>query len=216
MIIWLITLGVFVSGILAIWYGYRQPQGGYYIFKPLTMVLIILIPSLGGEGFSPYKALIMGGLFFSLLGDVFLMLPDDRFLAGLTSFLVAHLFYIAGFLIDHGAIAYWTILPLFVLTALIAWVLKDNLGKMKIPVYFYISVIGSMAWLAWSRWISGGGVDHLLAFIGAALFLSSDLILALNRFKVAFKGARALDLLTYYTGQWLIALSAIGLEWLGM
>jgi len=42
------------------------------------------------------------------------------------------------------------------------------------------------------------------------------LILALNRFKVEIRSARALDLLTYYTGQWLIALSVISLDWLGL
>ena len=47
-------------------------------------------------------------------------------------------------------------------------------------------------------------------------FLISDLILAVNRFIVEFKEARILDLLTCYTGQWLIALSVIGLTWLGM
>lgn len=215
MVIWLITMGVIVSGLLAIWYGYRQPQGGYYLFKPLTMILIILMASLGGEGFSKYKALILAGLFFSLLGDVFLMLPDDRFLAGLAAFLIAHLSYIAGFLFDQGSPVYWPILPVFGLCALIAWILKDGLGRLKIPVFTYMSVIGTMAWLAWSRWIIGGGMDHLVAFIGAGLFLSSDLILALNRFKVELKAARALDLSTYYAGQWLIALSAVGLEWLG-
>lgn len=37
-------------------------------------------------------------LLFSLLGDIFLMLPRERFLAGLGAFLLAHLAYGWGFL----------------------------------------------------------------------------------------------------------------------
>ena len=213
--IWLLTLGILVSGILAIWFGYRQPQGKFYIFKPLTMLLIIMIPVLGGEGFSLFKVLILAGLLFCLLGDILLMLPGDRFLAGLAAFLIAHLFYISGFGLDQGTPVLWPILPVFGLAVLAGWILKDGIGKMKIPVLAYMGVISAMVWLAGSRWLTGGQLDHLLAFCGAVLFMISDLILAVNRFKSEFKAARALDMLTYYIGQWLIALSVIGLDGLG-
>ncbi|NIW49240.1 MAG: lysoplasmalogenase, partial [Gammaproteobacteria bacterium] len=36
------------------------------------------------------------GLALSLAGDIFLMLPDEKFIAGLVSFLLAHLAYILG------------------------------------------------------------------------------------------------------------------------
>jgi len=216
MIIWLLSFGVLIAGMLAIWFGYRQPEREFYLFKPLTMVLILLIPILGQSGFSIYKILILGGLFFSLLGDVFLMLPGDRFLEGLVAFLIGHLFYIAGFLIDQGTLIWWTVLPLILLASLMSWYLKDDLGKMRIPTYAYVGVISVMVWLAWSRWYSAGQFEQFLAFCGAVLFMISDLILALNRFKVEIRSARALDLLTYYTGQWLIALSVISLDWLGL
>ena len=210
--IWLISLGVLASGILAIWFGYRQPQGGFYLFKPLTMVLIILILVLGSEGVTLYKGLILGGLIFSLLGDIFLMLPGDRFQAGLAAFLVAHLFYIVGFLIDQGKPVFWPIVPMIGLAGLMVWILRDGFGEIRFPAYAYIGALAAMVWLAWSRWITGGQLDHLLAFMGAGFFALSDLILGINKFKVEMKAARALDLLTYYTGQWLIALSVIVLN----
>lgn len=216
MTIWLLTLGILISGILAIWFGYSQPQGKFYIFKPLTMILIILIPVLGGEGYSLIKVLILAGLLFSLLGDILLMLPGDRFLAGLVAFLMAHLFYILGFGLDQGTLVLWPILPVYGLVGLAGWILKDGFGKMKLPALAYMGVISAMVWLAWSRWLTGSQLDHLLAFCGAGLFMISDLILAVNRFKVDFKAARALDLVTYYAGQCLIALSVIGLDWLGL
>ena len=215
MAIWLLSLGVLISGVLAIWTGYRQSPGGFYFFKPFTMILIIMIPILRGEGFSLLLGLITTGLIFSLLGDVFLMLPDDRFLAGLVAFLIAHLFYILGFLVDQGTPIYWPILPVFGLAGLAIWFLNDGFGKLKYPAYAYVGVISSMVWLAWSRWISGGQIHHLLAFCGAGLFMMSDLILSVNRFKIRFKAARAVELATYYAGQWLIAMSVIGLDRLG-
>ena len=69
-----------------------------YFWKPLTTGLIIAIALL----ISPvvddtYRLWIVAGLIFSLAGDVFLMLPTDRFLAGMIGFFVAHLCYIAAF-----------------------------------------------------------------------------------------------------------------------
>jgi len=46
--------------------------------------------------------------------------------------------------------------------------------------------------------------------IGTVLFAISDTILAANRFKGAFKPARALNLATYFAAQWLIA-SSVGM-----
>lgn len=215
MVIGFLSLTVLISGMLAIWFGYQQPPGGFYLFKPLTMVLIILIPVMGGGNLSIYKLLILGGLIFSAAGDIFLMLPKERFLAGLVAFLIAHLFYIAGFLIDQGSLIWWPALPVLVVTGIVGWNLKDGFGKLKVPVMIYMGVISAMVWLAWSRWCGIRGTGNLLALCGAALFMISDLILAVNRFKIEIKSARALDLLTYYTGQWLIALSVVGLDWLG-
>lgn len=211
MVIWQLSLGILISGILAIWFGYRQPRGWFYLFKPLTTILIILVPVLGSEGLSPLKGLILAGLCCSVVGDIFLMMPADRFLHGLVAFLIAHLFYISGFLIDQGGLTFWPLLPVVGLSGLVGWILKGGLGDMKIPTFAYMMVISTMVWLAWSRWISGGQAHHLLAFCGAVLFMASDAILALDRFKGKFKPARALNLSSYYAGQWLIALSLVGL-----
>ena len=78
---------------------------------------------------------------------------------------------------------------------------------MKAPVLVYIVVILVMGWRAWERW---AGVRHrsaLLAFFGAVLFIISDSVLGINRYRGHFEIARALNLSTYYAAQWLIALS---------
>lgn len=69
-----------------------------YVFKPLTTVLILaLAVTLPAEPASRYRMGILIGLAFSLAGDVFLMLPSDRFIAGVIAFLAAHLAYLVAF-----------------------------------------------------------------------------------------------------------------------
>lgn len=179
-----------------------------YVFKPLTTSLIILIAILTtAEVAAPYKLLIVIGLLFSLAGDIFLMLPSDRFIPGLISFLIAHLLYIGAFTGDSGvASAVWAI-PFFVYGGAIYLTLAHHLGKMRIPVIVYMLVISTMAWQAAGRWDEIGQTRSLMAFGGAVLFVISDSVLALNRFKQPFRFARALTMATYYSAQWLIALS---------
>ena len=70
---------------------YKGPRSHVYLFRPLTMVVILMIAVSAAlpEG-SLYSLAIIAGLICSLAGDVLLMLPSDRFIAGLMSFLVAH------------------------------------------------------------------------------------------------------------------------------
>jgi uncharacterized membrane protein YhhN len=139
------------------------------------------------------------------------MLPSDRFVAGLLAFLVAHLLYIVAFAseIKVGALTWWPLIPLIIYGVVICVILVPSLGVLKSPVLVYVVVILIMAWLAWERWIQTGQSGALLAFAGAILFVISDTILALNRFRGAFELARALNLITYFAAQWLIA-SSVG------
>ena len=83
--------------------------------------------------------------------------------------------------------------------------LAPFLGKLKVPVLFYIVVILVMAWLAFERWSHMDQTGALMAFVGAILFVVSDTILAIDRFRGAFRAAPALKLTTYFAAQWLLA-----------
>jgi uncharacterized membrane protein YhhN len=208
MLIAILTLLVILSASLHIRAEYHGPQYHVYLFKPLTMVFILLIAvQAGWPAFSRYKVAIIAGLVFSLAGDVFLMLPSDRFVAGLVSFLIAHLFYIAAFTSGMGFSFSWRALPCVIYGVLIFSILAPHLGEMKLPVVVYMVVILVMAWQAWERWCQTGQSGALLAFLGAVLFLISDSALAINRFRGQYKSAQALILSTYFAAQWLIARS---------
>jgi len=201
------------SALLHLWSERYGPGRAVYLFKPLTIVLIILIAAGAENRVSHfYKYAILAGLLFSLAGDIFLMLPSDRFIQGLVSFLLAHLCYIAAFTFEGGAAVTTAsmlyALPFLVYGALMLRVLLPGLGRMKAPVIVYMVVIMLMAWQALNRWAGTGQEGSGLALLGALLFVVSDSILALNRFRRPFPSAQLLVMSTYFMAQWLIALSA--------
>ena len=205
MLAYILILLVMISAAIHIRAEYRGPQQHIYIFKPLTMAFILLIAILGQAAAPFYKYMIITGLVFSLAGDVFLMLPSDRFVPGLVAFLIAHLFYSAAFASEISALIWWPLIPLVIFGIIIFLILAPALGKLKVPVLIYVVVILIMAWLAWERLIQSGQSGALLASIGAILFIISDTILALDRFRGTFKPARASNLTTYFAAQLLIA-----------
>lgn len=198
-----------VSAFLHIRAEYGGARHQVYVFKPLTITLIILIAILAGTpDSSRYRLAIVAGLVCSLAGDIFLMLPSDRFVAGLLSFLGAHLFYIAAFTSEIGfRFSLWSSIPAAIIGVSMFAFLLHYLGKMKLPVLVYMVVILVMASLAWERWTYTGQGVALFAFFGAGFFLVSDSALAINRFRGQYRAAPVLVLGTYFAGQCLIALS---------
>lgn len=203
-----LSIAIAVSAVLAIIFSERGNRRGVYLFKPLATGLILALALLG-EGDGRYRALIALGLVFSLAGDVFLMLPRDRFVAGLASFLVAHLLYAAAFGWHGSAASAVLLLPFAAWGLLLLRALWPRLGPLRAPVLAYAAALMAMAWLACVR--AGAGIPGALpAAAGAALFVLSDSALAFNRFRRPLRHAQALVLGTYFAAQWLIALSVHG------
>lgn len=196
------------TAVFAIRGEYQPTRTHIYIFKPITTILIILLAVQGsGDVSALYKGLILAGLLFCLGGDVLLMLPPRYFIAGLASFLIGHLFYIIAFVTDVGFVWSWWGLPLLVYAGFIYWLLHAYLGKMRIPVIFYITTISVMAWQALGRWSIAPGSSVLLAAVGASFFVVSDSVLSYNLFRQKFSAARIIVLTTYWVAQWFIAMS---------
>lgn len=209
MLIIVLTILVICSASLTILAEYFGPRRLVYLCKPLTIALIILI-ALQTKHQTPafYQRMILIGLLFSLAGDVFLMLPRDRFIMGLLSFLLAHVCYIAAFAVDGARLTpFWSALPFLLYAIVMLRALWPTLRKMKVPVVVYTLAISVMAWLALNRWLAGADNGQLTAFVGALLFVASDSFLAVDRFKRRTRYAQFSILSTYFAAQWLIALS---------
>lgn len=212
------SLVVIASGLLHILAEYRGRPWHVYLLKPLTTWAIIIVAVLANPDIAQsgrpsfYQSMIIGGLIFSLAGDVFLMLPENRFIPGLFSFLLAHLFYIAAFTNLSGLQGSnaWFILPFIVLGLLTLSVIWQGIAALRIYVIAYMAVITLMGWQAFELWNRTRTTASLLAAVGALLFVISDSILAIDRFRWKFTLASACILSTYYLGQLLIAWSVIG------
>lgn len=188
---------------------YRGPRWQVYLFKPSTTALLLLLAGLSVPAHGArYQQAVVVGLACSLVGDVLLMLPRDQFVAGLASFLLAHVAYIVAFSagIPLGT-APALLVPLAAMAALLLWLLWPGLGKLRLPVVLYSAAILLMVWQAWAWHRTLGTPGSQFAAAGATLFMASDAVLALNRFRRPFPGAQAVIMLTYVAAQALIALS---------
>ena len=183
-----------------------------FVFKPLTTLLIIAHAWPRGAGEPEARRWVLAGLGLSLCGDVALMWPHSGFLAGLLSFLLAHLAYLRAFTRDGVRFAARP-LP-FVVYALVAglvlWRLwPDVPSGLRAPVLAYVACLAAMAaqaaaWGLQSRGSARQGAGRVLA-LGGALFLCSDALLAVNRFSAPLPMASLWILGSYWLAQWCIA-----------
>lgn len=205
---------VAASATCAIVAAYRGERRSVFLFKPLTTILVIAAAAwVFAPAHPEYRTWILAALLSSLAGDVFLMLGDRTFLAGLASFLVAQLLYARAFTLGvgfHAAQLPWlTPFAFFALVVVIAlW--KGLPGAvMRGAVVIYGAAIALMAWRAAAR-LQAPTVpltSGALALAGACLFLASDATLAVNRFRRPSRLGKVVTEGTYWAAQFLIAAS---------
>ncbi|MCB9210557.1 MAG: lysoplasmalogenase [Ignavibacteriales bacterium] len=206
----IILLFVIIFAALHIFFDYKKNYLLTYLFKPLVLVTIIIFSILKTPNNSDnYKSLIIVGLFFSLLGDIFLMLKKkDLFIQGLASFLAAHISYIFAVSIGIGFfINFLSLIIAVFFLILLFTIIISNSGKYKIPVTLYGFVITFLLWQSLNRFSLLENVSALFLLLGIILFTISDFILAYNKFVKKIKFAQFYILPTYYLAQILITYS---------
>jgi uncharacterized membrane protein YhhN len=141
-----------------------------YVFKPLTMILLLLIAVFAvRENLSVYALAIIAGIVFSLVGDVALMLPRKQIVIGMGAFLAAHVAYIISFASGTTVITnVWLLLPFLVYALIMGWTVLPRAGKLRVPVGIYEVAIMLMAWRALERMLQTGNTGATLAFASAA------------------------------------------------
>ena len=167
-----------------------------------------------GSGNASYAWFILAALMMGLIGDLLLVFSDKLkfFIAGLAAFLVGQLIYTAVFAKFGGFMIYDALIFIALVAVLVTAnaKLKLELGRMKKPVAVYAIIISAMFTMAVSLLYKGafGTAATTLIVSGALLFLASDAVLALVRFKKDSPVfCRGLNLSLYYAAQVLLALS---------
>ena len=158
--------------------------------------------------------LIFTALFFSWAGDIALGVirhPESMFMLGLICFLITHVLYVIVFLRTPGRNLpaeklIYSIVPILLYGPALVLILYDGLGEMKIPVIIYTTVILTMVTAAINRIEKANRTSFYLVLIGAVLFLSSDSMLAIDKFRNPFPFASPLIMFTYIAGQFLIVM----------
>ena len=177
-----------------------------YALKPATMValgaVVLALDLPDGQLRWWYLAAIVA----SLAGDVFLMLPETAmdpepaFVAGLGSFLVAHLLYVIGMIIlgvSGGALAVGAAVALVVIATVGRRVVigaKATDRRLFAPVMAYVAVIAVMI-------ATSFGTGIVVGIVGALLFGLSDSVIGWTRFLRDFPHSRVLVMVTYHLGQ---------------
>jgi uncharacterized membrane protein YhhN len=204
--------GAFIIAIAAAGlYLYHGAQGDGIKWAAIKTAPLALFAVIAFLTESPW--LLGAGLVLSAIGDWSLALPGEKpFLAGLGAFFLAHVAYIALFVIEADSLKFvaepWRIAVCVVLVVHALW-MGGKLAKsvpeaLKIPVFAYIAVISLMG-------VAAAAYGSLTVLAGALLFAVSDTILAVSKFLVPAEDARQPMLkaslwVTYIAAQALILL----------
>jgi len=184
----------------------------HFAAKPLLIPVLFLLLAYT-KSTVPRKKLLLTGLFFSWLGDVFLLFEhknDLFFIFGLASFLTTHIFYIIYFLrISSANLSLLKKQPILIAIVLaygitLVWQLFPHLGDLKLPVIIYAAVICTMLLCSLHIFLKVNKKAGFYYLSGAAAFVISDSLLAINKFHQPFAYAGVFIMLTYCAAQFFI------------
>jgi uncharacterized membrane protein YhhN len=178
----------------------------YTVAKPLLMVTLALYFITASKAYPSWRVYVVIALIFSWGGDVFLMM-NDMFIAGLASFLLAHIFYIIAYHktgAASGELRPLDIIKFVLFGVVLIWTLYPGLGDMLIPVLGYALVLLTMGIWAHKRRGATSAASFMLVSTGVILFVVSDGLIAINKFAIELPAERILVMSTYIAAQYLI------------
>lgn len=208
-----ITFGCFcIASICNLIAGQAEWQLLEYFSKPFLLSSLALAFTGMQKKWTPFAQYLTAGFAFSWIGDVLLMLEPTKgeqfFVFGLLGFLIAHIFYIFAFYTHaytkekHYVLKSPAALIPFILfyLSIITWLWND-LGAMKIPVGVYSGIITTMGIFALNlRAVLPKRIFGVL-ITGVVLFILSDTMIAIGKFKFPLPYAHLSIMGTYILAQ---------------
>ncbi len=199
------------------WYAVATHRRAWeYGAKPAVLVLLIAwflatIP----RPWETQGIVFAVALLLSLVGDVLLILPGDKFVQGLTAFLLAHIAYIVVFNWDGPS---WSarsvilalalgVIAVLLLRRLRAALLEKGRQRMVPALALYAAVLAAMLWstLTVGHHPAWSGIPAACLAMGGALFYLSDVGIAWNLFVQRLPGDRLLTMIAYHLAQFALA-----------
>lgn len=175
-----------------------------YLCKPAALALLLVVAVALDPRHDVQRWAFVVALLASLAGDVLLMV--GRFLPGLIAFFGAHVAYIVGLRAGQTSIrpmlvaTVIVLVPIFFVGRQILIGVRKTQPELSSPVSLYIAAISVMVAAA----LASG---NALAATGAVLFMTSDSLIAWNRFVRPLEWAPVTIIVTYHLAQTGLVLS---------
>jgi len=175
------------------------------VFKPLILTLLVIfyLVSVTKPNFW-----VVSAMFFSFVGDVFLLFNESYFVFGLGSFLITHLIYIkisSGFLKKISTRKLFLVsIPFVLFLVLLIGLIYPNLNELKIPVFAYATIIATFGVVALLNYVEEKSTENGWYLIGVLVFMISDSLIAIDKFYQTNEIYGVLIMITYILAQYLI------------
>jgi uncharacterized membrane protein YhhN len=192
-----------VADWMAIWQGAKARRR---MTKPAATIALVGIASVAGQMAGDARVTLVVAVLLCLAGDVALLGDSQqRFLAGLSAFALAHVAYVATALLvgvswPRLAVAFPVLAVLLgfqAVTRMLDGARRHGGQPMLVAVAAYSLIISAMV-------VTATGTPSWLAFAGASLFAVSDSLIAYNRFVRPVCRADLPIMITYHAGQLLL------------
>lgn len=215
-IFWAVT----VAHLFCIYMDWPQ-QRMYTKFILVPILIWFLYTSASSE--KPLKGMWRAywGLFFSWVGDVLLIGEGANFfLSGMIAFVTAHVYYSLFFIQtvpvkkETAGVFYKTLIGLSIVSGLLFIQLRNALGTYQVPILLYMLFISLMASLAVHTTTNDQYKKFAIqTFVpGALLFVTSDAILATNKFYAHLPVLDLAVMLTYAGAQYFLTKGFISIK----
>ncbi len=197
-----VYIGICILYIAAL---FLDPYPGRFLLKALPILIMAYLSLTNLKGSIRY--LMTFGFLFSAMGDVLLDLDrSNYFVYGLASFALAQLLFAIAFSTDlefnKKRAIFAGLIMLFTMSMLV--LLVPKLDGLFVPVLIYIILISIMGICAafYKRALT-------TVYIGAAFFILSDSMIAVNKFLYSFPYSSLCIMITYYIAQYKIGMGVI-------
>ncbi|WP_455426546.1 lysoplasmalogenase [Dryocola sp. LX212] len=197
-------IAVFFSGWLYVDASYRGPGWQRWVFKPVTLLLLLLLawqaPMFEATGY-----LILAGLLATLVGDALTLLPTQRMLYAIGAFFLSHLLYTLYFASQMTFSFFWPLpLALLIVGALLVALIWTRLETFRWPIMTFIGMMLVMVWLAGELYFFRPTSASFSGFVGAALLLLGNIVWLGSHYRRRFAADSAIAAACYFAGHFMI------------
>ncbi|XP_069760623.1 lysoplasmalogenase TMEM86A-like isoform X2 [Narcine bancroftii] len=172
---------------------------------PVIVLITRILESQNGNDFSLRLGAGMG---FAAAGDLCQLYKDEHFTHGVICFGIAYCLYTVAFglKVDHTCLA--ALIGLMAATG--CYVINPGIHGVTQPVALaYLLMVLLMVWRAVAWWKNSRHRNSSCAMYGAIILAMSNIILSTHIFQFPVPHSPLLVTSFYYTGQLLIAMSAL-------